>query len=146
MFGLGNRTDMIQAVVISRKGVVKYLNTKYRKYEYLRSVIAGWRPDNPIIAQKPFDEPIWRNDEITFRAVYEVFNNCYAHVDFSYNNARATAPSSARIIGEDRGWNADGTSKELAGAELEAYYMNLFTPVYLQGKNITFTCGLSFGF
>lgn len=26
MFGLGNRTDMIQAVVISRKGVVKYLN------------------------------------------------------------------------------------------------------------------------
>ena len=121
-------------------------NTKYRAYDYIRHNIAGSRVENPIIAQKPFSEPIWRNDEIKFRAVYEVFNNCYAHIDLCYNNARAYALTSERIEGEDRGWNADGTSMNLAGDELQAYYLNKYTPLYLQGKNITFTCGLSFGF
>jgi hypothetical protein len=63
-----------------------------------------------------------------------------------YNNARAFAPTSARILGEDRGWNADGTSQELSGDDLVNYYLNKYTPTYLQGKNYTVTCGLSFGF
>ena len=67
-------------------------------------------------------------------------------MDVTYNNARAFTPASERIPGEDRGWNADGTSMELAGEELQNYYLNKYSPVYLQGKNITFTCGLSFGF
>ena len=121
-------------------------DTKFRAYDYVRYNIAGSKVPNPIIAQKPFSEAIWRNDEINFKAIYEVFNNCYAHVEFMYNNARAFAPKSARIEGEDRGWNADGTSKELSGAELESYYLNKYTPTYLQGKNFTITCGLSFGF
>ncbi len=121
-------------------------DTKYRAYAYLRHNIAGSRVENPIIAQTPFSELIWRNDEIRFRAVYEVFNNCYAHVGFTYSNTRAFAPTSARIEGEDRGWNADGTSQNLSGDELEAYYLNKYTPTYLQGKKYTFTCGLSFGF
>ena len=121
-------------------------DTKYRAYDYIRYNIAGSRVTDPIIAQKPFSEPIWRNDEINFKAIYEVFNNCYAHVEFMYNNTRAFAPKSARIEGEDRGWNADGTSKDLSGAELESYYLNKYTPTYLQGKNFTITCGLSFGF
>lgn len=115
-------------------------DTKYRAFDYIRGDISQ------IIAQKPFSEKIWRNDELKFRAVYEVFNNCYAHVDFTYNTARAYAPTSPRANGEDRGWNIDGTSKELAGDELINYYLNKYTPVYLQGKNFTFTCGLSFGF
>jgi len=115
-------------------------DTKYNSYKYVRREISN------IIAQKPFNETIWNNDEIKFRAVYEVFNNCYAHVDFCYNNARAFAPASARVAGEDRGWNTDGTSKNLSGKALETYYLNKFTPLYLQGKNFTFTCGLSFGF
>ena len=115
-------------------------NTKYNSYDYIRKNIGA------IIAQKPFAEKIWRNDEINFRAVYEVFNNCYAHVDFSYTNTRAYAPKSVRVAGEDRGWNADGTSQELSGDALVNYYLNKYTPVYLQGKNFTVTCGLSFGF
>ena len=115
-------------------------DTKYRAFDYIRGDISQ------IIAQKPFSEKIWRNDEVKFRAVYEVFNNCYAHVDFTYNYARAYAPTSPRANGEDRGWNIDGTSKELADDELINYYLNKYTPVYLQGKNFTFTCGLSFGF
>ena len=121
-------------------------DTKYRKYDYVRKNIAGTRVENPIIAQKPFSEKIWRNDELTFRAVYEVFNNCYAHVDLIYNNARAFSLTSERIEGEDRGWNADGTSRNLSGEELQTYYLNKFTPAYMQGKNFTAVMGLSFGF
>ena len=87
-------------------------DTKYTAYDYIRGDIKN------IISQEPFKNTIWRNDEIKFRAVYEVFNNCYAHVDASYNHARA---------GEQ--------------ANLDQY-----SPVYLQGKNLTFSCGLSFGF
>ena len=87
-------------------------DTKYTAYDYIRGDIGK------IIAQEPFKNTIWRNDEIKFRAVYEVFNNCYAHVDACYNHARA---------GEQ--------------ANLDKY-----SPVYMQGKNLTFSCGLSFGF
>lgn len=121
-------------------------DTKYRNYDYVRKYIAGTRIEHPIIAQKPFSEKTWRNDEIKFRAVYEVFNNCYAHIDLIYNNARAYSLSSERIEGEDRGWNSDGTSMNLSGDKLQAYYLNKFTPVYLQGKNFTAVMGLSFGF
>ena len=121
--------------------VLNYTNDiKYNSYDYIRRNIGT------IIAQKPFAEKIWQNDEINFRAIYEVFNNCYAHVDFTYNNARAYAPNSARVAGEDRGWNDDGTSQELSGDALVNYYLNKYTPVYLQGKNFMVTCGLSFGF
>ena len=122
-------------------------DTKYRAYDYVRSYIGstGGNP-YPIIAQKPFSEKIWRNDCLRFCAVYEVFNNCYAHVDIQYSNARAYAPTSARIPGEDRGWNPDGTSMELAGDELKQYYLNKYTPAYLQGQKFTVVCGLTFGF
>ena len=122
-------------------------DTKYRAYDYFRAYIAGHRDtDNPIIAQKPFSEKIWQSHVIGLHAVYEVFNNCYAHIDLAYSNVRAFTPTPERILGEDRGWYADGTSMELAGDELKDYYLNKYTPVYLQGQKFTFTCGLSFGF
>ena len=126
--------------------MLDYTNdTKYRAFDYIRNNISGSRVTDPIIAQKPFSEKIWRNDIVRFSAVYEVFNNCYAHLDFTYNNARAYVPTSARIEGEDRGWNKDGTSMELSGTALQDYYLNKYTPVYMQGANFTFSCGLSFG-
>ena len=87
-------------------------DTKYTAYDYIRGDI-GW-----IISQKPFVNPIWRNDEVNLKAIYEVFNNCYAHVDFTYNNTRAFGDTD----------------------------INLYSPVFYQGQNFTFTCGLSFGF
>ena len=87
-------------------------DTKYTAYDYIRGDIKN------IISQTPFKNAIWKNDEISFRAVYEVFNNCYAHIDMAYNYARA------------------GKAEDL----------NLYSPVYLQGKNLTMSCGLSFGF
>ena len=122
-------------------------DTKYRAYDYVRAYIAGQRnTTTPIIAQKPFSEKIWRNDVLKFSAIYEVFNNCYAHVDIQFSRAKAYEPSSERILGEDRGWNADGTSKNLQGDALVNYYANKFAPVYFQGTNLIFSCGLSFGF
>lgn len=87
-------------------------NTKYTAYDYIRGDIR-W-----IISQKPFDQVIWRNDEVKFRALYEVFNNCYAHVDLCYNHTRAE----------------------------EQTDLDKYSPAYTQGKNVTFSCGLSFGF
>jgi len=87
-------------------------DTKYTAYDYIRGDIKN------IISQTPFKNAIWKNDEISFRALYEVFNNCYAHVDMAYNYARA-------------GKAAD---------------LDMYSPVYLQGKNLTMSCGLSFGF
>ncbi len=115
-------------------------NTKYNTYDYVRHNIGK------IISQKPFAERTWQNDEVRFKAVYEIFQNCYAHVDLTYNHARAFAPGSTRVEGEDRGWNADGTSKELSGTALSDYYLDKFSPRYYQGKNLTVCCGLSFGF
>ena len=87
-------------------------NTKYTAYDYIRGDI------KTIISQKPFDEVIWREDVVNFKALYEVFNNCYAHIDFTYNHARAP----------------------------KAEDLNSYTPVFYQGQNFTFACGLSFGF
>ena len=115
-------------------------DTKFNAYDYVRGI------NSQIIAYKPFDERIWQNDVVGFNATYEIFNNCYAVIDFQFNHARAFAPSSARKAGEDRGWNADGTSRELSGDDLAAYYLNKYTPLYFQGKNFTFMCGLNFSF
>lgn len=87
-------------------------DTKYTAYDYIRGDISK------IIAETPFKNAIWKNDEIKFRAVYEVFNNCYAHVACGYSYARADQQS-----------------------DLDTY-----SPVYLHGKKLTFGCGLSFGF
>lgn len=121
---------------------LSYTNdTKYNTYDYVRSNIS------PIIAQKPFGQRTYQNDTFTFHTVYEIFNNCYAVLDFSYNNARGFAPTTERIEGEDRGgYDASGKAIVLEGEALQQYYLNKFAPLYLQGKNFTFMCGLSFNF
>ncbi len=121
---------------------LSYTNdTKYNTYDYVRSNISK------IIAQKPFGQRTYQNDTFTFHSVYEVFNNCYAVIDFSYNNARGFAPATERIEGEDRGgFDASGKAIVLEGEALQQYYLNKFAPLYLQGKNFTFMCGLSFNF
>lgn len=121
---------------------LSYTNdTKYNTYDYVRSNISQ------IIAQKPFGQRTYQNDTFTFHTVYEIFNNCYAVLDFSYNNARGFAPTTERIEDEDRGgYDASGKAIVLEGEALQQYYLNKFAPLYLQGKNFTFMCGLSFNF
>lgn len=130
-------------------------DTKYNAFDYIRgnqSDKVSGRDEYGnygiarIIAQKPFNERIWQNDQVGFLATYELFNNCYARVHVLYNYARAYAPSSERAYGEDRGWKEDGTSLNLAGEALQTYYEQKFAPVYFQGKNLTVMCALSFSF
>ena len=114
---------------------------KYNTYDYVRGNISK------IIAQKPFAEKNYRNDTFAFDAVYEVFSGCYAVINLSYNNARGYAPTSERVEGENRGgYDADGNPVVLTGADLEQFYLDKYAPRYLQGKNVTFMCGLSFNF
>lgn len=117
---------------------------KYNVYDYVRGDIRA------IISQKPFDKVAWQNDQLEFRLNYELFNNCYFRASMLWNNARGMDVSEegtvARGVGEDRGWAADGSSFDLTGEELTAYYTDKFAPLYYRGNNLTFMVGFSFGF
>lgn len=95
-------------------------------YDYLRSNIGT------IISQKTLGERVWRQHWAGLRVLYEVFNNCYAHIDVDFNTNKVTVPSSTPIEGEIR--------------LTEQGYLDRYSPLFYQGKNWTVTCGLSFGF
>lgn len=151
---LGDNAQNIYAQVAYKpvrglKLQLTYTNdTKYNSYSYMRKDKSN--PDGGIgqtISQKPFAEKVYQNNTLTFGAIYEIFQNCYAVVDFSYNNAVGYAPSSTPIASEDRGGvDANGNRVVLTGEELQQYYLNKFCPLYLQGSNFTFKAGLSFSF
>ena len=106
---------------------LSYTNaTKYNDYQYIRRLV------EEALRQKPFNEKVWQNDLVAFKAVYEVVNNAYAVVNVEWNNARGYTPTSEAIASEDR-LDAQG-------------YLDKYTPKLYQGKNWTFTVGFSFGF
>ena len=104
---------------------LSYVNAmKYNDYDYVRKY--GF----DIISQKPFNEKVWRNDEVKLHAVYEVVNNAYAFLDFGWNNARGFTPTSEAIPGEMR-LDAQG-------------YLKRYTPAFYWGQNFTVKMGFSF--
>ncbi|MDR0830469.1 MAG: capsule assembly Wzi family protein [Prevotellaceae bacterium] len=115
-----------------------YVNsTKYRDFEYNRANIDARNASQnatSILTQKPFNQKSWTNQIFAFNAVYEVFNNIYATVNVSYNNAQ----------GNDLSANAGKVDGENCFTEQE--FLDKFTPKFYQGKNITATLGLTFGF
>lgn len=127
---------------------LSYTNdTKYNDYAYLRD---GRTASNQrvreggiseTISQKPFNEKTWQNDEIAFHAVYEVFQNCYAHIDVTYNNARAYTTSGTHYCITE-GQDVDTPTP----SEFRGDYLNCYTPLFYQGKNLTLECGLNFNF
>ncbi len=113
---------------------------KYNKYDYVRRNIIE------IISQKPFAEKTYMNNTFAFDAKYEVFAGCYALINCAYNHAQGFAPTSERVAGEDRGPLTPEATQTITGEALAQYYLDTFCPLYLQGKNFTFMCGLSFNF
>ena len=97
---------------------------KYNEYKYVRNGVTS------IIAQKPFDERVWRSDEVKLYAVYEVVNNAYAFVDLGWSNIRGFTPTSEAIPGEIR-LDAEG-------------YLKRYTPAFYWGQNFTVKMGFSF--
>ena len=83
-----------------------------------------------FITRKPYENIVWRNDEVKLHAVYEVVNNAYAFVDVGWNNAR--------------GFDVDNDN---TGAEirLDAQgYLKRYTPAFYWGQNVTVKMGFSF--
>lgn len=113
---------------------LSYVNAKHGKeYEYIRrnngDVHTGILA---IISQPSLGPIIWTNQTIGFKALYEVFNNAYAVVNFEYTNIQGHGNDDEATFGE-RKMTAEETLK-------------YFTPEFLWGKNTTFTVGFSFGF
>ena len=108
------------------------------EYEYLRrDGVAD--AITPIISQPVLGDIIWSNKTIGFNAQYEVMNNAYALINVAYSDIRGGSLKSTPIPGEvvpPIGYT--GTT--------EQFYLDLFTPKYLQGKHTTVTVGFSFGF
>lgn len=96
------------------------------EYDYLRSNIGK------IIEQKTLGERVYRNHNVALKILYEVFNNCYAHVDIEYNKTKVTSPTSTPLEGEIR--------------LNEQQYLDRFMAPFMQGNNITASLGLTFGF
>ena len=97
---------------------------KYNDYKYMRKGVFD------IISQKPFDEKVWRNDEVKLHAVYEVVNNAYAFVDLGVSSVRGFTPESDAIPVEIR-LDAQG-------------YLKRYTPAFYWGENFTVKMGFSF--
>jgi hypothetical protein len=98
--------------------------TKYNEYIYSHQKEATY------IYQKPFNEKVWRNDEVKLHAVYEVVNNAYAFVDVGWSNARGFNLTSEPTVDEVR-LDAQG-------------YLKRYTPAFYWGQNVTMKMGFSF--
>ena len=104
---------------------LSYVNAiKYNDYDYVRKYVLD------IISQKPFDEKVWRSDEVKLHAVYEVVNNAYAFVDLGVSSVKGFTPESEAIPGEMR-LDAQG-------------YLKRYTPAFYWGENVTLKMGFSF--
>ena len=104
---------------------LSYVNAiKYNDYDYVRKYVFD------IISQKPFDEKVWRSDEVKLHAVYEVVNNAYAFLDLGWNNTRGF-----NVINDNIG----------AEIRLDAQgYLKRYTPAFYWGQNFTVKMGFSF--
>lgn len=102
-------------------------DTKYNSYAYLRDNISE------TIAQKPFDQPIYRNQEVRLDGIYEPHPNMYMTLSIGYNNAQGFDNIKTNTL-----------PSELLGSA--QYYLDRFCPLYYQGKNLTISAAFSFGF
>jgi len=106
---------------------VSYTNAKHgNDYEYIRKEIFN------IISQPVLNEITWSNQTFAFSAQYEVFKNTYASLKLQYSDTQGHNITSEPIKGENH-LDAQG-------------YLDLFTPKFYQGKNVTFEVGLAIGF
>lgn len=102
-------------------------DTKYNSYAYLRDNISE------TIAQKPFDQPIYRNQEVRLDGIYEPHPNMYMTLSIGYNNAQGFDNIKTNAL-----------PSELLGSA--QYFLDRFCPLYYQGKNLTISAAFSFGF
>ncbi|GAT61682.1 hypothetical protein [Paludibacter jiangxiensis] len=95
------------------------------EYDYIHKDILK------IISQPFMKDQVWTNKTISFSANYEVINNLFLLFNIDSSNIEGHNATGAKTYGEYRS-NASG-------------YLSMYTPEYLQGKNLTFTLGLRVG-
>lgn len=112
-----------------------YTNAKHgNEYDYVKRGSYNGISGNVsgIISQPSLGEVIWQNKTIGFNGIYEIFNNAYIVVKAEMSDIQAFDPQKEATFGERR-MTAEQT-------------LDYFTPKYLQGKQTTFSGGISFGF
>lgn len=130
---LGDNAQSIYAELAYRpiRGMLikaSYTNdTKYNSYAYLRNNISA------TIAQKPFDQAIFRNEVVQLDGVYEVHPNMYMTLTLQYNHARGFDNIKTDAL----------PSEDIGNAQ---YYLDKYMPRYFQGKNLSVSAAFSFGF
>jgi hypothetical protein len=111
---------------------LSYTDSKHgNEYEYIRrqNNVAVIRT---IISQPVMNEVTWTNKTLAFNGRWEIINNGYGSFNVAYSNIQGFDLTLPAISGEVR-----KSAQE---------YLDMFTPAYLQGKNLTVTFGFSFGF
>lgn len=112
-----------------------YTDAKHgNEYDYIRRGISNGIQGkvDDIISQPSLGEIIWSNKSIAFQGMYEIFNNTYMVFKAEMSDIQAFEPTKPITFGENR-MTAQQT-------------LNYFTPAYLQGRQLTFSGGISFGF
>lgn len=137
---LGDNTQEIYAALQFKplRGLdfkLTYTDAKHgNEYDYIRRGISNGIQGkvDDIISQPSLGEIIWSNRSIAFQGMYEIFNNTYMVFKAEMSDIQAFDPTKLITFGENR-MTAQQT-------------LNYFTPAYLQGKQLTFSGGISFGF
>ena len=112
-----------------------YTDAKHgNEYDYIRRGVSHGIQGkvDDIISQPSLGEIIWSNKSFALLGTYEIFNNAYMVFKAEMSDIQAYDPVKPVTFGEKR-MTAQQT-------------LNYFTPSYLQGKQITFSGGISFGF
>ena len=101
------------------------------------SYVGAWKYNELVygygttfITRKPYEDVVWRSDEVKLHAVYEVVNNAYAFVDVGWSNARGFDVENESVGAEIR-LDAEG-------------YLKRYTPAFYWGENVTVKMGFSF--
>lgn len=105
------------------------------EFKYIRREANKQDATRIFLSQPVLGEISWTNRTYAFNAQYEVFQNAYAIVKVEHSNIQGYDLTATPI--------ANDQSEVLKTAQ---GYLNMFTPTYLQGKNLTFTIGFSLGF
>ncbi len=101
-------------------------NIKGNEYQYIR------REMRSVLRQTIMQDITWSNDRLIGKASYELWNNAYAVASIEYNHAQGYNLTSTPIDAEIR--------KDAQG------YLDMYSPAFYHGKNITYTIGFSLGF
>jgi hypothetical protein len=95
------------------------------EYDYVHAVA------DDILAQPFMKDEVWQNRTLSFHSTYEAVNNVFLTFNVDYSDITGYTPTDPKGPGEYR-TNAQG-------------YLDMYTPLFLQGKKFTVTFGVNVG-